>query len=479
MILKYTLKTVKSRKSLGEYVNIKKARADAYKAVKGFLVAPNGTPVKVGEVIIEDENKAIVGKVIDVKGQPVFRKDGERDFAVNADGSMSAIKGEPVRPGKKKEKREREGSRFGPFHLVDFNGFSVAESASRKGILATAYRMMVDSGFKKNTFVVTDKDMVSMGTVFGFANEGKVYLRADGERYVVDEDGNYTKFVPKKAVTVNDTEGDYVIAVRNDNTGSVRFMGRGGLTSNPKYALKYSKKTASTEVKSDKAKAGIVAKRLNKERPSMSSHEYFVTELEYGTKLNDKGKERKDYDNPLRIKGSKTDFDIPSRTPVDEGRYVVIEDGKVVTMFDTGDKIRSRSRNLNGARKNAVWMLHNFGGHKVTSLVIAQIVGGISKPIGVVKLIRERGANGEVETFQWWTRKVITKPAYDVKGRRVQGSRYVIVVRFTLDAEGKPVKQVRRTEDEKEQAREQARLEEMQREFAKAGINFIIDPKKR
>lgn len=472
--MKYTLyvNTAKSRKSLGEYVNIKKARADAYRAVKGFLVTSKGTPVKVGEVFIEDENKVLVGKVVAVNGQPVFRKDGERDFAVNEDGSMSAIKGEPVRPGKKKEKREREGSRFGPFHLVDFNGFSVAEATSRKGILAKAYRLMVDSGFKRNTFVVTDKDMASMGSVFGFANEGKVYLRADGKRYVVDEDGNYTKFVPKKAVTVNDTEGDYVIAVRNDNTGSVRFMGRGGLTSNPKYALKYSKKTASTEVKSDKAKAGIVAKRLNKERPSMSSHEYFVTELEYGTKLDEKGKERKDYDNPLRIKGSKTDFETSRASPFDEGRYIITYNGREADISDKG----ARAKNLNGARKKAIQILSTIPlSMGVTSVVISHIVGGVTNPLGVVKLVREGG----VDSFQWWTRKVITKPAYDVKGRRVQGSKYVIVVRFTLDANGKPVKQVRRTEDEKEQAREQARLEEMQREFAKAGINFIIDPKKR
>lgn len=462
--MKYALKTTKPRKSLGEFVNIKKARAEAYAVIVGK---------KSAEVIIEDESKAVVGKVIAVKGQPVFHKDGERDFAVNADGSLSAIKGEPVRPGKKKEKREREGSRFGPFHLVDFHGFNVAESASRKGILAKAYRLIVDSGFKRNTFVVTDKDMASMGAVFGLANEGKVYLRADGKRYVVDEEGNISKFVPKKAVTVNDTEGDYVIAVRNDNTGSVRFMGRGGLTSNPKYALKYSKKTASTEVKSDKAKAGIVAKRLNKERPSMSGHEYFVTELEYGTKKDDKGKEKKDYDNPLRIKGSKTDFDIPSRaSPFDEGRYIISYNGREADISDKG----ARARNSNGARKKAIQILSAMPlSMGVTSVAISQIVGGVTNPLGIVKLVREGG----VDSFQWWTRKIITKPAYDVKGRRVEGSRYVIVVRFTLDADGKPVKQIRKTEGEKEQAREQARLEEMQREFAKAGINFKVDTRKR
>lgn len=470
--MKYILKTAKSRKSLGEFVNIKKARAEAYRVVKGFLVASNGTPVKVGEVIIEDENKAIVGKVVDVNGQPVFRKNGERDFAVNADGSMSAIKGEPVRPGKKKERREREGSRFGPFHLVDFNGFSVAESASRKGILATAYRMMVDSGFKRNTFVVTDKDMVSMGTVFGFANEGKVYLRADGKRYVVDEDGNYTKFVPKKAVTVNDTEGDYVIAVRNDNTGSVRFMGRGGLTSNPKYALKYSKKTASTEVKSDKAKAGIVAKRLNKERPSMSSHEYFVTELEYGTKLNDKGKSVKDYDNPLRIKDSRVVFDRSRTSSDDEGRFIIA--------YSSGREANTkRARNLNDARKKAIQTLASTPMSAIfPSVTVSSVSGdGSMTPLGIVKQMKM----GKAKYYEWWTRKVITKSAYDVKGRRVQGQSYVKVAKFVLDTNGKVVKA---THPEREEKAEDdphilTQLEEMQREFAKAGINFIIDPKKR
>ena len=258
-----------------------------------------------------------------------------------------------------------------------------------KGSTFTHSTPIADLTYEGETFVyngiVAWKD--KEGKIWGVNSDGSLSINPDMAKRKEEREakrwGKY-KTVKGSNVPVPDRGkkvGKWAVAVRNDRTGSIRFISKDGkLTYNIQDAMQYFDTVTikGEKIAGDRGKAREVVTRMNKERKSKDI-KWFVAHLDVDkvTLYDSDGNPVKDAKGNVKTRKapvgiSKSDIDFKPQqgfTKTDVRSFILSIDGKNVGRERTIEEARLRAIELAGYTKN---------------VAISKIKGSLPVPVGYV-----------------------------------------------------------------------------------------------
>lgn len=341
------------------------------------------------------------------------------------------------------------------------NPITVSELVEDKKVATKYNKVKVGETFVYNGIVAwKDKD----GKIWGVNSDGSLSVNPDMAKRKEEREakrwGEY-KTVKGSNVPVLDRGkkvGKWAVAVRNDRTGSIRFIGKDGkLTYNVQDAMQYFDEVTikGEKIAGDRGKAREVVTRMNKERKSKDI-KWFVAHLDVdkvtlydsdGNPVKDAKGKVKTRKVPVGITKSDAVIHQQGFTKTDVRSFIVSLDGQTVARESSIEDARLRAIEVAGYTRN---------------VAISKIKGSLPVPIGYVN----RGLNG----YYYWTVKVIDRRARDVKGRGVDVAPYVIVNKYSINDKDGSITKVQVGESATD-----IRNRKLAEEFAKNGINFRVE----